>query len=225
VLRLLAQVAAGMSGNGVARRLGLQQSAARKALERLVARGVVTRIDVGRTAAYALDGRRAVVRRVVLPAFRAEAALGARLRRALQRVALALVPRPAAVVLYGSVARGSVAPGDVDLLVVLARPEDEEPVRAALLDAVRPIEVRYQLAVHPVVLTVAALAERADDPLITAVAAEGLLLAGRATGPLRRVRKPPPAVIRAATRATPHSARATGPEGPAGSVPSPAARA
>ena len=192
VLRLLSQVAGGVSGNGVARRLGLQQSAVRKALERLVARGVVTRTDVGRTAAYALDDRREVVRRVVLPTFRAEARLGERLRRALQRVALALRPRPAAVVLYGSVARGAPAPGDVDLLVVLARPEDEEPVRAALLDAVRPVEMRFQLAVHPVVMTAAELGVRRDDPLVAAVAADGILLSGRPPAPLRRVRPLPP---------------------------------
>ncbi|HEY0776931.1 MAG TPA: MarR family transcriptional regulator [Gemmatirosa sp.] len=196
VLRLLSQVAGGVSGNGVARRLGLQQSAVRKALERLVERGVVTRTDVGRTAAYALDDRREVVRRVVLPAFRAEAALGERLRRALQRAALALRPRPGAVVLYGSVARGADAPSDVDLLVVLTRPDDEEPVRAALLDRVRPVEVRFQLAVHPVVLTRDALWDRAADPLIVAVAADGVLLSGRASGPLRHVRVLPSAVNR-----------------------------
>ena len=193
VLRLLAQVAGGMSGNGVARRLDVHQSAARKALERLVARGVVTRTDVGRTAAYALDGRREVVRRVVLPAFRAEARLAERLRRALQRAAAALRPRPSAVVLYGSVARAAAAPRDVDLLVVLARDEDEEPVRAALLDAVRPIELRFQLAVQPLVLSRADLHERAAEPLIAAVAAEGVLLSGRAPRPLHRVRRLPAA--------------------------------
>ncbi|HEY0780325.1 MAG TPA: MarR family transcriptional regulator [Gemmatirosa sp.] len=192
VLRLLSQVAGGVSGNGVARRLGLQQSAVRKALERLVERGVVTRTDVGRTAAYALDERREVVRRVVLPAFRAEARLGARLRHALQRAALALRPRPAAVVLYGSVARGAPDPGDVDLLVVLARADDEEPLRSALLDAVRPVEVRFQLAVHPVVMTAAELGGRRDDPLVAAVAADGVLLSGRAPAPLGRVRTLPP---------------------------------
>jgi predicted nucleotidyltransferase/biotin operon repressor len=191
VLRQLSQVAGGISGNGLARRLGLQQSAVRKALERLVERGLVTRADVGRTAAYALDARREVVRRVVLPAFRAEARLGERLRGALQRAAAALRPRPAAVVLYGSVARGAAAPGDVDLLVVLAQPEDEEPVRAALLDAVRPVELRFQLAVHPVVMTAADLADRQADPLVAEIAADGLLLSGRAPGPLRRVRTLP----------------------------------
>ncbi|MGZ8379129.1 MAG: MarR family transcriptional regulator [Gemmatirosa sp.] len=192
VLRLLSQMASGMSGNGLARRLGLQQSAVHKALERLVARGIVTRSDVGRAAAYTLDDRREVVRRVVLPAFRAEARLTERLRWALQRRALALRPAPAAVVLYGSVARGDPAPGDVDLLVVLVHAADEEPVRAALLDAMRVVEVRFQLAVQPVVLTTAELATRKSDPLITAIAAEGLLLSGRAVGPLRRVRPLPP---------------------------------
>jgi predicted nucleotidyltransferase len=192
VLRQLSQILGGVSGNGLARRLGLQQSAVRKALERLVERGVVTRTDVGRTAAYAVDDRREVVRRVVLPAFRAEARLGEWLRRALQRAALALRPRPAAVVLYGSVARGTGAPGDVDLLVVLARLEDEEPVRAALRDGVRPVERRFQLAVRPVVMTAAELADRHADPLVAAIAADGLLLSGRAPSPLRCVRKLPP---------------------------------
>jgi predicted nucleotidyltransferase/biotin operon repressor len=199
VLRLLSQVAGAMSGNAVARRLGLQQSAVRKALERLVARGIVSRTDVGRSAAYALDARREVVRRVVLPAFRAEAHLAERLRRALQRRALALRPAPAAVVLYGSVARGAAAPRDVDLLVVLARAADEEPVRAALLDATRSLEVRFQLAVHPVVLTAAELTARTDDPLIMAIAAEGLLLCGRPLGPLHAVRRLPPPEPRGAT--------------------------
>ncbi len=50
MLRLLGRLAGGLSGNAVARRLGLQQFAVRKALERLVARGLVTRTDVGRAA-------------------------------------------------------------------------------------------------------------------------------------------------------------------------------
>lgn len=191
VLRLLSQVAGGMSGNGIARRLGIQQSAARKALERLVVRGVVTRADVGRTAAYALDLRREVVRRVVLAAFRAEAGLADRLRRTLQRAALALVPQPVAVVMYGSVAQGSSESGDIDLLVVLARAADEDPVRAALLDRMRRVEVRFQLAVHPVVLTRDELAARAGDPLIIAIAAEGILLSGTPPRPLRRIRRLP----------------------------------
>ena len=191
VLRLLAQVRGGMSGNSVAQRLGLQQSGVRKALERLVARGIVTRTDVGRAASYALDGRREVVRRLVLPVFRAEARLAGRLQRALQRVADALRPPPVAVVLYGSAARGAPAPGDVDLLVVLARSSDAEPVRSALLDAARPIERRFQLAVSPVVMTAAELAARAEDPLLQSVARDGILLSGRAPRPLQRVRRLP----------------------------------
>jgi hypothetical protein len=74
---------------------------------------------------------------------------------------------------------------------VLAQPEDEEPVRAALLDAVRPVELRFHLAVHPVVMTAADLADRQADPLVAEIAADGLLLSGRAPGPLRRVRTLP----------------------------------
>lgn len=189
VLRLLSHVEGGLSGNGVARRLGIQQSAARKALERLVARGVLTRTDVGRSASYALDTRRAVVRRIVLPVFHLEAALGERLRRAIHRAVQRVRPTPVAVVLYGSIARGTRSPGDVDLLVVLQRTDDEEPVRSALLDAVRRLEVRFQVAVNPVVLTADDLHARATDPFIAAVAADGVLLVGRPIGPLRRVHR------------------------------------
>jgi predicted nucleotidyltransferase len=208
VLRLLAQVEGGMSGNAIARRLALQQSAVRKALERLVARGVVTRVDVGRSASYALDTRREVVRRLVLPVFHVEAALGERLREALRRAAEQLRPAPAAVVLYGSVARGARAPGDVDLLVIVHRDEDEEPIRSALLDGVRGVETRFQVAVNPVVLTIAELEARAADPLITTIAADGVLLAGRPVGPLRRVRRlPPPATAAPAVPPPPPRAR------------------
>lgn len=191
VMRLLAQVEGGMSGNAIARRLVLQQSAVRKALERLVARGVVSRVDVGRAASYTLDTRREIVRRLVLPAFRAEAALSERLRQALRRAAEQLHPAPVALVLYGSVARGARSPGDVDLLVVVQGKGDDEPVRSALLDAVRSIEIRFQVTVNPVVLTVADLQDRAADALIAAVAAEGVLLTGQPVGPLRRVRRLP----------------------------------
>src|SRR5207248_996106 len=188
VLRLLSQVRAGMSGNAIARRLDLHQSAARKALERLVERGVVTRTDVGRSASYALDTRRAIVRHIVLPVFRAEAALGRLLQERLQHVTRELDPAPVAVVLYGSTARAARTPRDVDLLVVLQRANHEQPARIALLEAVRPIERSFQVAVNPVVLTARELDARADDPLVTAIATDGVLLAGRAVGPLRRVR-------------------------------------
>jgi hypothetical protein len=76
----------------------------------------------------------------------------------------------------------------VDLLVIPARAGDEEPLRAALLDAVRPVEVRFRLAVHPVVMTAADLAARRDDPLVAAIAADGLVLSGRAPKLIQRVR-------------------------------------
>lgn len=198
VLRLLSTIQGGMSGNGVARRLGLHQSAARKALERLADRGIVTRTGLGRSTAYELDTRREFVRRLVVPVFRAEAALGERLRRAVHRAVNKVRPVPAAIVLYGSVARGERTPGDIDVLIVLQHEADAEPVRSTLLDAVRPIEVRFALAVNPVLLTVAELRARSDDPLVHAVAKDGVLLAGNAPPPLRRIRRfEPPVRVRA----------------------------
>jgi predicted nucleotidyltransferase len=94
-----------------------------------------------------------------------------------------------AVVLYGSVARGAAAPGDLDLLVIVAKENEEEHVRSALLDATRRLEVRFQLAVSPLVLTERELKARANEKLIANVLKEGIFLTGEPVGPLRRMRR------------------------------------
>ncbi|HXC25519.1 MAG TPA: winged helix-turn-helix domain-containing protein, partial [Gemmatimonadaceae bacterium] len=48
ILRYLSAIQGGLSGNDIAKRLEIQQSSARQALERLVDTGVITRTDVGR---------------------------------------------------------------------------------------------------------------------------------------------------------------------------------
>lgn len=98
VLRYLSAVSGGQSGNEIAKRLGLQQSSVRLALERLVEAGVVIRNDIGRSAAYKVDQRLAFVRTVLVPLFRAEAKLRDRLLSSIARDSRRLKPKPHAVV-------------------------------------------------------------------------------------------------------------------------------
>ena len=72
LLRFLTAVRGPLSGNEIAGRLGLPQSSVRKALQRLIETGLVTRIDIGRNAGYELDQNLAFVRMALIPLFRYE---------------------------------------------------------------------------------------------------------------------------------------------------------
>lgn len=117
-LRFFSLVEGGFSGNEIARRTGINQSSMRKALERLVELGVLTRSNVGRTARYELNTRRALVRYCVLDLFRSEHDLREHLLENVRNHTEDLGPGVRAVILYGSVASGERTWRDVDLLVV-----------------------------------------------------------------------------------------------------------
>lgn len=197
VLRVLANVG-GLSGNEIARRIGAQQSAARKALERLVERGIVTRRNVGRTASYALDDRREVVRSVIRPLFHAEQELQQHLWDAIVDLVSAFRPSPTAVVLYGSVARAASEPHDIDLLFVISSRSVEETLRDQLAGSSGTVEERYRLSIDALFLTERELRSRGNEEFVHTLVGEGILLYGKPVGPLRRVRRWQPAPGRAA---------------------------
>lgn len=189
VLRLLTTVGGSLSGNEIARRVGIQQSTARKALERLVARGVVTRTDIGRAAAYDLNSRLELVTVLIIPLFRAEAELRARLWADLVGVVSGLEPGPLAAVVYGSVARRERNPRDLDLLLVTKSDSDEEQLRELLLDVTEKFATQYQLEISPLFMTRTELRGRAQEGFLKSVVKEGILLFGEPVGPLRRMRR------------------------------------
>lgn len=117
-LRFFSLVEGGFSGNEIARRTGTNQSSMRKALERLVGLGVLYRSNVGRTARYELNSRRALVRYCVLDLFRSEQGLREHLIENVRNHTENLGPGVIAVILYGSVATGERTWRDIDLLVV-----------------------------------------------------------------------------------------------------------
>lgn len=187
VLRYLSVVNSALSGNEIARRLGLQQSSVRLALERLVEAGVVTRNDVGRSAAYQLDQRLVFVRTVLLPLFRAEAALRERLLSAIARGCAKLKPRPQSVVVFGSAARGARDFRDVDLLCIAAREGDKVLVHDSVAGAFDHFQRDFKVPISVVVATSRELRTRKLDAVTREARRDGMVVFGTAPAELSRV--------------------------------------
>ena len=178
VLRWLSASQGGLTGNGIAQRLGAHQSSVRKALERLVATGVVTRRDVGRAAAYALDENLAVVRQIILPLFAKERELWQEMERQLRAVAARAVPPARTIILFGSVARRERGSRDIDLLVISPARAANETVRDLIVARTSRLTRRYGLPIGLTVLAEPELGTAAIRSLLTEVKRDGVLLAG-----------------------------------------------
>ncbi|MHB1074352.1 MAG: MarR family transcriptional regulator [Gemmatimonadaceae bacterium] len=191
VLRALTGLSRGVSGNDLAKRLRLPQTSIRNALERLVARGIVTRVDIGSAASYELDRRREVVRRVLVPLFRAEAALEESLWRTIASAVARLDPPPTAAIIYGSAGRGEANPRDVDLMLVMARRTDEMQLRDQLLDLEARVNERFQVPLSPFFVTASGF-QQLESPLRRKVVSEGVLIYGEPVGAFRALRRAQP---------------------------------
>lgn len=188
VLRYLTGVSGSLSGNEIAKRLRLQQSSVRLALERLVEVGVVTRMDIGRSAAYELDHRLAFVRGLLIPLFRDEASLRDKLLNGLVRGSDKLEPKPMAVVLFGSVARGRRDFRDIDLLCIATKERHKPLLHDAVAGAFNHIQRDFMVPVSAVIATEAELNSPKLVSVVQEARREGLLLLGTAPGELRGVR-------------------------------------
>ncbi len=180
VLRYLSAVSGGQSGNEIAKRLGLQQSSVRLALERLVEAGVVIRNDIGRSAAYKVDQRLAFVRTVLVPLFRAEAQLRDRLLSSIARDSRRLKPKPHAVVVFGSAARGARDFRDVDLLCIAAREHDRALIHDAIAGAFGQIQREFKVPVSAVVVTSKEIGSSRLEAVTREVLRDGVLVFGTA---------------------------------------------
>jgi predicted nucleotidyltransferase len=187
VLRYLSAVNGALSGNEIAKRLGLQQSSVRLALERLVEAGVVTRNDIGRSAAYQLDQRLAFVQTVLLPLFRAEAKLHERLLHAIARGCTKLKPRPHAVVVFGSAARGARDFRDVDLLCIATREDDKAPIHDGVADVFGQFQREFKVPISVVVATSGELRATRLEAVAREARRDGILVFGTAPADLSGV--------------------------------------
>ena len=188
VLRYLTAISGRLSGNEIAKRLRLQQSSVRIALERLVETGVVTRADVGRSAGYEVDQRLAFVRTLLIPLFRDETQLHDRLIGALVRGSEKLGPQPSAVVLFGSSARGARDFRDIDLLCIVVKDRDKSLLHDAIAGAYSQVQREFKVPVSAVVATDAELGSPKLESVVEEARQDGLLLFGTAPRQLRTIR-------------------------------------
>lgn len=188
VLRYLTAVRGSLSGNEIAKRLGLQQSSVRLALERLVAAGVVNRTDVGRSAAYELDHQLTFVRAVLDPLFRNETSLHARLMDSVVRGADKLHPKPQAVIVFGSTARGTRDFRDVDLLCVAAEARHKALLHDAVAGAFDHVRRQFKVPVSAIVATDQEIRSPKLESAVNEIRRDGILLTGSLPTHLRGVR-------------------------------------
>lgn len=189
ILRHLDAINEALSGNEIAKRLGLRESSARQALRRLVAAGIVTRTDIGNTAGYRLDRELAFQRSILAPLFRAEARLSNDMLRDIIHAVRRLKPVPKAGFLFGSVARGARDFRDVDVLFVISNERDKELLRDAAAGAFGLIQRRYKVPVSAVVAAEAELGSANLTSIVEAIQREGVLVWGDPPTALRNVRK------------------------------------
>jgi predicted nucleotidyltransferase len=178
VLRYLTAIAGGLSGNEIAARLQLQQSSVRKALERLVEIGVVTRTDHGRSAAYEVDNQLAFIRTLLMPLFEAEARTHRTVIKSVARACEKLRPKPLAVVMFGSAARGNRDFRDIDVLCVVGSDSSKTKLDDAVTDAFEQVRRAYKVPISTLVATEAELASSKLKSLLAQICRDGLLVFG-----------------------------------------------
>lgn len=188
ILRYLAAIRGGLSGNQIATRLGLQQSSARQALERLVAAGVVTRLDVGRSAAYELDRQLAFSNVVLAPLFHSENQLRNDLIEALAYACGALGSELKSAVLFGSLARSDRDFRDADLLFVVSKKQDKAKLHDRIAEHFESVRRRFATPVSAVVVAGAELRSPKLASVVDAVRRDGILLFGSLHGLPQEVR-------------------------------------
>lgn len=188
ILRFLTAVHGGLSGNEIAKRLGLRQSSARQALERLVQAGVISRNDVGRSAVYALDRQLAFQSSVLVPLFDAELQQRRNVIRELVAGCRKLSPPPLAVILFGSLARAERSFRDIDLLCVVARASEKPALRDSVAQVFERLVRRYKIPISPIVVTSRQLRSPGLASLKREVRRDGMLLHGEVPSILKGIK-------------------------------------
>ncbi len=129
VLRALARAKAPMTGRAAARAAGVNHQGAAVALAALERLGLVERRAEGRAGLWRLDGRRWLVRELLLPLLAREAEHASGVVGAVKR---ALRGKAAAVLLGGAAAKGRMKPGDAVELVAVEGAGGRRPLGEAL---------------------------------------------------------------------------------------------
>lgn len=184
VLRALLQSPLGDTGRRIAGKGGIRPQAALEALTRLEGVGVVRRKPAGRAYLFELNHHHGLVRDVLLPLFRSEAAFRDRWRWELSSL---LSDRVASGVIFGSMARGQEGvESDFDVCLVVRNDRERNGIHRAVSGIFERLEIEYGLRIAPIVFTSREFARgyRQGNGFFKTVVDEGDLFVGE---PLEKV--------------------------------------
>lgn len=188
LLRLLAPGGDPVSQREAARRTGIQVRSAQRALDGLVALGIVTRLSGGREHLVHLNAEHRLAPALTI-LFDAEADLFRALRETLGAVASRGRPLPLALLLFGSAARGDDRlDSDLDVLGVARTQAEAGDLLERLAAAAAGIRTAFGAELRPIVLTLAQLRSqwRTRGSLPRRAAEDALLVLGRPLPDLAR---------------------------------------
>jgi predicted nucleotidyltransferase len=179
LLRLMVRTRAEHSGRELSRLVGLDGKTCHAALQDLARQGVVECRKVGTAILYKLKDRHVLVRYILAPVFRKEAGFLAAYAGELQkRARIPLV----SVILFGSVVRRKERPSsDVDLVLVVPRPEVSRTCQDALDKAMVELSSSYGSPPQIVLFDRREFTKRAKsgDAFVTEVLRTGRVLYGK----------------------------------------------
>ena len=181
LLRALMPLSRPVSGREAAKLARLSQTPALRALDDLVALGVLRRMETPSQHLYEVNRAHQLVREGLEPLFRAEQERIGRVLDALRTVLRQDADHIASAAVFGSAARGQDRPGsDFDVLVVAKDASDVEPLHGRLADSIPRMEEEFGLDLSPVVLPLTQFREmhRNGDPLVSDVLRDARLITG-----------------------------------------------
>lgn len=181
LLRALIPLSRPVSGREAAKLARLSQTPALRALDDLVALGVLRRTETPSQHLYEVNRMHQLVREGLEPLFRAERERIGRVLDALRTVLSQDADHIASAAVFGSAARGQDRPGsDFDVLVIAKDEVDVDPLHGRLADCIPRMEEEFGLDLSPVVLPLTQFRQmhRNGDSLVTDVLRDARLITG-----------------------------------------------
>lgn len=181
LLRALIPLSRPVSGREAAKLARLSQTPALRALNDLVALGVLHRMEMPSQHLYEVNRTHQLVRDGLEPLFRAERERISRVLDALRTELMQNASRIVSAVVFGSASRGEDQPGsDFDVLVITKDSADVEPLHGHLAESIPRIEAEFGLELSPVVLPLTKFRElhRHGEPLASDVLRDARLITG-----------------------------------------------
>ncbi len=141
-----------LTGREIARRTGLSHPIIHKALRKLEKEGIVKRNVTPPNYQFQLNKGHWVVDEILSPLFEKESGwLDYLFRFITQRTPKSVV----SVILFGSIVKGTTTPkSDIDILVLVVKPGEKEPVREHFFNLGRKVYLSFQRPLAPIILSV-----------------------------------------------------------------------